>query len=308
MKLTKLVEKCGEAKFGPLLKTALDHAVLLDGECLRIRSGGDAEERGAGAAKVRQDLFEEFCAIFARAGLPVPGLERETILAQLPAKSDEKLVAEASRVTAFVDGLGLGLAGSGVCSDIGSLAQVVRLLPDLLQPFGSVRESILALLNSKLLEAGLPLLRPDHATLKFGDASGRPAPDRTLSVLIVDDEAKQIVRTFRAIAGWPGLAIGAIMPCCGWNDDAAKALAATAADVIACRPDIVVMDQGIGGIRGSDLIRKIGELMPDGLRVVFVGNTGGSPQELEEAGAIGNMDKGENIRPFLIALDRAVGG
>jgi len=32
------------------------------------------------------------------------------------------------------------------------------------------------------------------------------------------------------------------------------------------------------------------------------------PRELEEAGAIGNMEKGENIRPFLIALDRAAGG
>jgi len=304
MKWADMVEQAGSDKFGSLFKTARDHAALLDGDVLRIEAG---DERAGTLARTRQDLFEEFCAICVQAGLEAPELERDTVVAQIAAKVDEKLGAEADGIAAFVSGQ-LASAGGEVAEaasrDIEALAKVVQMMPEVLQQFGSVRNVLLALLNSKLMAAGLRPLRPDHATLKFGDASGRAVePPRPLKVLIVDDTPEEIVRTFRAVAGRTGLTIDAIQVFGDFSGDREEALQAAAQLVVERGPDIVLMDQGMGSIKGSDLVRAVRGLEA-GAGVVFVGNTGGSPDELEEAGAIGNMDKGRNIRPLETAITR----
>jgi hypothetical protein len=64
------------------------------------------------------------------------------------------------------------------------------------------------------------------------------------------------------------------------------------------------MDQGLGPIKGSDLIRRIREMMTEDDDIVFVGNTGGGPEELNEASAIGNCDKGRSLDPIIRAFRR----
>ena len=87
MEIVKFVEGLGTIKLGPLYKTAKDYAALLDSECMKFVIG---EKEACRIASVRQDVFEEFCAILVNADLPALELERETIQAQIGSDANSK--------------------------------------------------------------------------------------------------------------------------------------------------------------------------------------------------------------------------
>ncbi len=65
------------------------------------------------------------------------------------------------------------------------------------------------------------------------------------------------------------------------------------------------MDQGLMGLKGSDLVPVIHERKPQGLSdIIFVANTGGVPDELETAGCYSNFDKGRTPQGIERAINR----
>lgn len=303
MKLVPFVNQ-HVSQFGNQRKAAQDFATLLDSTAFDVASGPANEERTT-LARARQSLFEVFCAVCVQAGLPAPELERETIQAQLPSPSSDPSRQQPVRdMIASVRERLAGQPGGQAADDVAALLRTVELLPGLMDSFGSSSDTLMAMLNSRLMDAGLQPLRPNHATMTWSNAASQAAPARPLRVLIVDDSPDEVIRTFRAIVGWPGLDIEALVVTVGWNSQRDVALQDTARAVIERQPDVVLMDQGIGLIRGSDVILKIRQLEPEA-KMVFVGNTGGSPEDLEGAGAIGNMSKGCDLWPFKAGLRRA---
>ncbi len=124
-------------------------------------------------------------------------------------------------------------------------------------------------------------------------AVDKDSPPRPAKVLIVDDMVPEIVSSFCALAGWPDLDISWILVEHPQSCTGRKAFKDGIVDsVIESEPDVVLMDQGMF-ISGSELITEILSRVGRNSGITFIANTGGSPDELYEAGAVGSFEKGE---------------
>jgi hypothetical protein len=300
MKVKQIVEK-KQSHFTPNLKLAQDLAALLDGPVLTL-----PEDRSdcARLAKLRQEVFERFSALCRLALLPIPPLEPETVEAQLPRESPERR-EEAEALAAKAQSRLIGADGDEPLTDeCRTLAKALRLMPGLLADFGGIsRTGLTALINSRLMRLGLEPLRPDHAELAVETAADEEAPSQPLTVLVVDDEPEMIVRTILRLAGWPGLSLHALLIKGSWDQKPADTIGFAASAIVSVEPAVVLMDQGLGRVNGSAVIEEALRLCPE-LNTVFVGNTGGSPEELNAVGAIGNCNKGRDLSPVRRALRR----
>lgn len=299
MKVKQIVEE-NQGGFGRNLKLAQDLAALLDGPVLTL-----PENRSdcARLAQLRQEVFEKFSRLCRLAMLPAPPLEPETVEAQLPGESPERR-EEAEALAAQAQARLIGADDGPLTDECRTLAKALRLMPGLMSDFGGIsRTGLMALINSRLMRLGLEPLRPDHAELEVLTAADEEAPDQPLNVLVVDDEPGMIVRTILGLAGWPGLSLLGLHVKGGWDQKPADTVGFAASAIVSLEPAILLMDQGLGRVNGSDVILEARRLCPD-LNTVFVGNTGGSPEELNAVGAIGNCNKGRDLSPVRRALRR----
>lgn len=330
MHLEDLVQ-CRKKNFGDDVKLALDMARFLDGPLLDLR-GCLPKDGRTSLAKARLELFERLSALFVNAGLPPLPLEPLTLDALATVAANDDVTRRAGEIVCAID-TALGQAvdpptGNGtaedweiakaieialaqadgragkddIARDCESLGRVIRMMPSLMSPWGGPRpESLLAMANKLLIELGREPVRPDHSAIVPTGAMDRNPPPRPLHVLVVDDEIGMIMTTLSAMFGWPNLSFGAIHVASEGDRD--PELQALAAGIICAKPDIVLMDQGMWPMTGSSVIREV-RTRPEAAGIVFVGNTGGSPDELEDAGAIGNCNKGKDLSPLLQAFRR----
>ncbi len=296
MKLQQLVEEQGAAKFGTLLKVALDYARLLEDDFLQIDDNPETRTR---TAQMRQVMFEEFCAVFSAAGLPIPALETDLLLALQPA-ADDVMVAEA-RSTAQLLRQRM-LQATRRDPDLEVMADALVLMPWLLKDFGAPRFDLRSMTNIMLYRAGLDPIRPDYSKIRFGNATKESAPKRPLHILIVDNDQADIVRTARALMGWPNVKTHTMQQSSGSELVPDVLLAAAAREIIARSPDIVIMDQGLDRITGSDLIKLVIQKQRSDQHIIFVGNSGGDAEALLCAGALVNLNKGHNLEPLRLAI------
>jgi CheY-like chemotaxis protein len=122
-------------------------------------------------------------------------------------------------------------------------------------------------------------------------------PERELSVLIVDDKAEDIFKTALALAGWPKLKVfwehqDTKMSFDPTDEQKEQELDRLCKAILARQPDIILMDQGLRGVNGSDLVPHVLKGLPP---VVIIANTGGGTDELHAAGAISSASKGEKM-------------
>lgn len=200
-----------------------------------------------------------------------------------------------------------------VCA--GRLADAAEILPlakalgvfESTSPWSHVdAKGFVALLNDRLMALGLDPFLPDYATMKLETAMKKPAPEKPVCVVIVDDDVGCLLQTALVLVGWPG--VDTVLYRYRAPDDSEEsaeiskedAIHETAERVAALKPDVVLMDEGLcGPFSGHDLVPAIRALTPN---TRFVANTGGSPGELNRAGAAGNCNKGRSLRD----VERAV--
>jgi len=297
-KIGKLVSD-NAAKFGANAKLAADLAAMLDGDLLDLTRNRNEEIHVMALGRLK--LMASFRSLCLAAGVSPPRFEEWPLLA-LISEPTEIALRDADEARARIRREVEGLPESEAVSGLLSLERTIGLLPSLVTEHGASRPMLLARIDLLLLRLGKEPLGLLAGGAEGSPRSRLPEPARTLKVLIVDDRIDDIIKTFSALAGSPGLEIGCLRVQLEWGADRQAALQQTAAAVLAEKPDIVLMDQGMSPISGSDLIRAIGEMETGSDRVVFVGNTGGSPEVLNEAGAIGNCRKGEDISPVRQAI------
>ena len=138
----------------------------------------------------------------------------------------------------------------------------------------------------------------DCPALLKGEETGDKGP--IARTLIVDDTPEALVRTFRQLAGWPGVSVAAWLFERRRSESKEEALVRAAAAVREFQPDIIVMDQQMPPISGAELIVRL-ESETD-RELGFVGNSAAWPGPLNAVGAVGNLEKGRNLRPFGEAL------
>ena len=274
---------------------ASDYLRMALGPSFDLDSCKKAEQRPK-LAQAKLELFEDFRAICKMNGIEPPAPPQDLLEAAMPQLTAEDRAIIESRSSAFMDQIG---SGGGAVDDCLVIKRFVELCPWFVSQ--TDRVLVQAFLNLQLIQGGRDPLAPHSFRPGRGSLAERPA--RPINVLIVDDYINEIMSTFRAIAGWPEMTIDAQWVQTDYDTDQATILTGEAQKVVAAKPDIVLMDQGIGRINGPDLIGAIRKEDPE-TKIVFVGNTGGEPEKLNAAGAIGNLEKGRNTHPLTVAISR----
>lgn len=290
-------------KLGESAKIAADLAMLLDHDILSAKTIAAQKFGAARLAVTRLEVFDDFCALCSRKGIPVPELEPEILALCLPQRPEKKaaavirgLVKDARRR------LGRKRPKADARRDLLAVARCLELMPGLVDG-KDTRAAFQGMFNSLLLELGLPTIRPDFAGLMVPNAAGCLSAPRPLTALVVDDDIAEIVRTLRALAGWPGLRFSVLHFAPDgdrWNcppDKKAEIVRDATTAILKARPDIIIMDEGLPVTDGGELIKAVKAAKPD-FQIEFVGSTGGSGSMLKAAGALLNLEKG--LRPEVL--------
>ena len=294
-----------EVGFGTLIKVAQDLASLLDDNCLVAPK---PEERNFSDTEIlltRIRVLENLRSICTQREIVPPPMEQDLFLRLVPTGLYDKELMK------FVESVRIGtqikivkLPEGENKTRIIQLLQVIDLMPTMLSEFrGPNLYQTMALLNTLLMGMGIEPL-PMHEPSKFTFALNIPAPNRKLRLLIVDDESLEIAKSYFALVGCPNTIIESFrVERENLRDpvEIEERLKFIAQDILKCKPDIVLMDQGMPPFSGSGLIGAIHDVAVN-RDVFFVGNTGGSPYELEQAGAHGNFEKGRRKQCILSAF------
>ena len=292
MKYLSYVNGSSEFKATDLLKVAEDLGNLLDNPLFQINLEGD--NWGAKSlAEIREKAFHDFCAICLCGGVEIPLLERELYAIHLPSEQEEK---DVEKVKVLKEDVFSRLRGQS-----GKEALACRALTRVLEMFPSCGgydrielDNILAVINANLVALGLAPIRPDYKDREVESAFKETAPANPATVLIVDDDLGDLLKTSRALVGWPDLAVDYLHCDFGLRSGGKDAMITeTAEAIIEVAPEIVLMDQGIPPIDGHEVVRKVKELASKHL--TFVGNTGGSTDELDDVGCLANCSKGRYL-------------
>lgn len=292
-----------ESKLGTNLKLAADLASLLDNE--HLQAGVDCY----GLLQLRTETFNRFCALFVHAGLQPPPMEEALWRVSLP-KPDDSDSAKAAKTHALqIKQSGLSrLSGKKgpAASRAQALLAVLEMFPSM-DEFGNhiSQANLLAALNRLLVdELKLPPLRPDYSAMPCPKPCGINPPKTPVKVLIVDDSRVELFKSALAMAGIERLEIGLYryLGKDSWKklsgDEKENCLQRTATALLALNPELVLMDQGLGDIDGSDLVQFMFQRKRPDERLFFVANTGGEPEPLISAGCWGNFNKGQDLRPL----------
>lgn len=280
-------------------KLMFDLASLLDNVLFQldgIKDGYQCTEMAA----LREEVFHDFCALCVRAGISVPAMEETLIAAQAPTADEKTRESHAVRVKIFIEPV-LGKVGRKVSAKakvVRALAESFTNLPSLSGYSGVSGKQLECVINQMLIALGLEPVRPDYQSRNVKTVNGQRRSEK--KVVIVDDDRKEMLKTARALAGWEGLNVS-FHHCEPSGDrwsmtsgERQEELSRAAQAVVELKPDIVLVDQGLGSFEGDDLVRKIREICPNS-SPIFVANTGGSDDKLRAAGALENCDKGRRI-------------
>lgn len=270
-----------------------DLARLLDNPLFAINSNNAYE-----MVPLRETAYSRFCAACKTLGIPLPPLEKDIQDYYLPKQethnkdqieSNLKLVQEiAERASDSSD----------------SNHVLLRAVALILETFpatgggtfdGISKKNLMAVVNRALLNLGQ---EPFRSIPELCLPTEKSAPERELTILIVDDKAEDIFKTALSLAGWPRLKViwehqNTKMPYSPTDEQKDQEISRLVEAIVAHQPDIVLMDQGLKGIDGSSLVPHVRQRCPS---AVIVANTGGSADELRSAGAIGSANKGESMR------------
>lgn len=288
------------------LKVISDLAILLDHEHFQIKESASSHD-----VRPRLNVFNDFCAICVRCDVELPELEKGFFMAHIREKTDKEKIARAASIRKSVKARLKGQRGKD--------ARTTRALAEVLcafshrGPYGGADEpDMIAMINFLLAESGLDPIRPDYGDRKVESSKDEKAPDKELSILIIDDDSKEIVKTAHALTGWPSVTVSFLLQKCqkeGWNtltgEEKENEFKVLAEKVFGLRPDVILMDQGLSRIEGSDLIPAIRSFFEGKEKKApnFVANTGGSGRELIEAGAYENFEKGMKPKGLRQALN-----
>lgn len=272
-------------------KAAADVARLLDNPIFAMTAKNRDE---CGVPEGRQRAFDVLCAMLTRAGVDLPPLEIELVKAFLPTKPEKDDKRYSANAVDHV---------KRVCADKLSVAAEILPLAKALgvftctSPGGEIDgNGLTALINLRLMEKGLEPFRPDYAGMQLETATECLVPVRPVRVVIVDDARDDLLRTALALAGWPRVETVLYRH----DDDSGVSIKTTAKRVAALKPDVILMDEGLGlDFSGHDLVPVIHDLVP---HAQFVANTGGSPDKLNAVGAMGNCRKGQSLREVDAAI------
>jgi CheY-like chemotaxis protein len=293
---TKFVSQ-HEVVFDTQFKIAMDLAQLLDGDCLVVPS---KEERNFSAdqiALLRIRVLENLRSIAGKHGVEPPPMEQGLFEGLVPtAEQDKKLSELVDSVYSEAMSKVFELPNLESKLQVVQLLDVIVMMPTLLSEYrGPNVEQTLGLLNSLLMKLGVEP-RAMYSLSDFSFGSSIPAPNRELRLLIVDDDPLEIARSYFALVGSPNTVIESFRvehEELESSEEIEERLKFIAQDVLRCKPDIVLMDQGMPPFKGSDLICAIHDVSVN-RDIYFVGNTGGSLHELEQSGAHGNFAKGRD--------------
>src|SRR3989338_3667436 len=278
-----------------MLKVAKDIAMLLDHPIL------DANEIDAGKAEMREAIFHDFCAICVQTDVPVPELEPILYEAHLPKVSTNEAEAHQEKIDILSAHIQSQLLDDGNEKNmIISCVTILAAFPSLNSRFGNVTSKQLeAFINNLLVKLGKKPIRPNYNDRKVQMATEQVRPRKPTKILIFDDSENEIVRTAQALVGWKNIEMGFLhyntaRPYSELSGEPLNVELKKMADIIlSTKPKIVLMDQGLMKIKGSDLTRVLLS-MPDA--PIIVANTGGSDDKLRKAGALANCDKGSNLQ------------
>jgi CheY-like chemotaxis protein len=294
---------------GTFVKVAQDVAAILDSDVTQMK---EVKHGWEGPLEERLKTFDSLCAIFVRANLDPPPMEEALWRASLPKSHDEdhytKAKASATKIRNRVYD-SLKSQKCRVSKKARALVETLMLFPECEGYRGINKANILAMLNHLFVdELGLEPYRPDYSTMNVPEPLHITGPSRSVKLVVVDDSVKEIVSSALALVGIPNLQVdffhykGEF-----WNklksEELDDKLKETAKAVLEVKPDIVLMDQGLGNIEGHSLVAAIREEHFDGNEPIFVANTGGDASELLDVGCLANFDKGRRPKAILRAID-----
>ncbi len=308
-KYNKIVQFHSKAlKKAGMHKLTIDMASLLDHPDLGYPIGEKIDNFDVRrCAEIREKMYHVFCAPFANLALPLPPLERQFYEAVLSSDADEIDITEAKRINDHLSQAcikkGKGNVPNELCNALGI---IIETFPSYLRCGVLDRRILVAKMNQLLIQDGYDPVRPDYKAMKNHGASKMRAPTIHMRILVVDDDAAELAKTCTAIAGWnnvtiiPHLHRRAGYTSSDVDMDKCEKLKLIAELVLAKKPDIILMDQGLDeNVDGSELILVIRE---KAAAVIFVANTGGMDEQLRNAGAFPNCRKGEELRPVAQAM------
>lgn len=286
------------------LKMAQDLAFILDAPELNCDIK-EMERTTKDLAKSREAVFDRFCAICSKAEIEIPEYEALFYMAPLYGGDCYPRDAEKSNENNIVAHAASQLTGDNPDTEgkIKSLISILELFPCL--GYGRIDdEKIYAMIDLLLVQMGAEPYRPDYSKYFLRNPIV-PEPAREFEVLIVDDEITGILQTVKALAGWPKMKIDFYLyqrECEDLVGQAkSKKLSEIAQAIIQKKPQIILMDQVMGDIKGDDLLYSVKLSSED--KIIFVGNTGGSGDQLCNAGALTNCRKGSEFRGLIQAID-----
>jgi CheY-like chemotaxis protein len=301
---TKITQK-HSSRLGNLAKLAADLAAMLDDPFFQVT--GEESYVRQGTADRRELIFNAYCTVLAKAGVKLPKLEPVLYLVHIDDKVEERDKEKAAQIQSFVRKQ-LEKKGKKTKSHAGceAIIDMISLFPSVMG-WSSINEKKLTCkLNQLLVKAGKDPIRPDYAKSGLEGASDKAAPRRDLKVLVVDDDKSEITRTMLGLAGWDKVGVKSLLYVHERNGAASERMVALAQKIIAEKPDVVLMDEGLDrDFKGSELIPVINaeqKLVDSKKRIIFVANTGGSDEELRFAGAYKNCDKGRKLEGVQMAF------
>jgi len=305
---TRLVEKFSGMLNG-FLKMAQDLAAILDNEVAQLKEG---KNEWSGPLKQRLQAFNLLCAIFTKTGADVPDLEKGLWMANLPRIYDqEEHAIKKAKALEIHRKICNNLKGkkTDAAKKVRALAETLVFFPDCGGYSGISMDNIIAGINLLFDELGLKPFRPNYAEITIPDPIHPAGPARHTRVVVVDDSADELLNSALALAGIPNLEVVMYRYSNrdAWRKLIGKELQAklesTAGKVLELKPDIVLMDEGLSDIEGSQLVPAIKRALNGNFSVIFVANTGGTDEKLANVGCLGNFDKGHKPRGMVRAID-----
>lgn len=277
-----------------ILKLAIDLAKILDWPVSQIAVDG----KGTYGKPIdeRLNVFNLFCAVCLQCKVPVPELEPAFYKVYLPVAEKGEL----EKVKGFTQMLRDKVAGNRkkAANQIRAMAEIVDLF--LMKRYDSVDlKKITAMTNAKLVELGLEPIRPDYAKMEINLPKTQDKPGKLVKILIVDDNLNDIVHTALALAGIENVEVDYFhFVADNYKSENGRVCEKVAMDILGLPPcNIILMDQGLGGIDGHEVIVEIRKACEDKANLpVFIGNTGGNTDEFEKIGIYSNFEKGRNFR------------
>lgn len=299
MKYTELVKSVLGKISDKQKKAALDLAKSLDHPALQIDlstyHGWDVGD----AVKRREDIFHFLSAVFFHHQLPLPAFEdlfyqvflpKEETFDRYSAEQREKINSAIRHARAEFKSRGKGQ------SKLVRQALATAAVMEMFALNSSINvDNLRAVINRALIANGLQPIRPNYSEMSMSFAVDEVASPKEAKVLIVDDRMVEIMRSAKKLVGWPNLALDFYLV-------TKELIATTAEKIIAAKPDIVLMDQEMGDIKGDFLIEYLSRRGGEG--ITYVANTGGGGEGMKKIGVLNNFAKGEDVRAFREALKK----